>query len=526
MAQKYKTNPNIGMTSSASTSTPNESKSLSVNELRDWWEKYAKRVANFENNQEALKQLKDVTKNNRQKSVTKITKDNLRTYLENPANNEKGLRDVSRYLATRCQVYYRLIKYNANMFCLDAKSVIPAYNPSDKSTDDSKMIESYYNTLLLLNKMGLQLEFLKVYVTCFIEDVFYGVCYFDEDSETYPSMFFLPLPPEYCKIQGVWLDGTFSFSFDMSYFNRNQEFLELWGEPFTSMWNEYQSSGVKWVTVPQEYSVCLKFRAEDWETVIPPFAGLLSSFLGLLEEEDVQAIASEEDIYKLLVMTLPLQKDSGIPDDFLVDPQTAVDYFNKFKDSLPTFVDAVLSPVPVDPIEFNKDVSSDTTKVQKATETVLNTSGGAQILNSINLSTSAAFEAVVKSDTEFAISSLLPQTEAWVNSFVARYVDVPCKVKFFEVSTYTKKELRKDLLENAQNGLPTKLAINALSGFSELDSLALNYLETNVLKLQDTLIPLSTSYTQSGNQGGGQEKDADELTDEGSDTRDSGKNDK
>lgn len=526
MAQKYKTNPNQGVNSSASTSTPREGKSLNVEELRDWWEKYAKRIANFENNQDALTKLKDVTKSTRQKSVTKITKDNLRTYLENPASNEKGLRDVSRYLATRCQVYYRLIKYNANMFCLDARSIIPAYNPGDEKIDEQKMIESYYNTLSLLNKMGLQLEFLKVYVTCFTEDVFYGVCYFEEDSETYPSMFFLPLPPEYCKIQGVWLDGTFSYAFDMSYFNRNAEFLELWGEPFQSMWNEYQSSGVKWVTMPQEYSVCLKFRADDWETVIPPFAGLLSSFLGLLEEEDVQAIASEEEIYKLLVCTLPLQKDSDVPDDFSVDPQTAVDYFNKFKDALPSFVDAVLSPVPVDSIGFNKDVSTDTSKVQKATETVLNSSGGAQILNCANLSTSAAFEAVVKSDTEFAISSLLPQTEAWVNSFVSRYVDAPCRIKFFEVSVYTKEELRKNLLENAQNGLPTKLAINTLSGFSELDTLSLNYLETKVLKLQDSFIPLDTSYTQSSKESGGQEKDVTELTEEGAETRDKDKNGK
>ena len=99
-------------------------------------------------------------------------------------------------------------------------------------------------------------------------------------------------------------------------------------------------------------------------------------------------------------------------------------------------------------------------------------------------------------------------------------MDKPCKVKFFEVSTYTKDKFRKDLLENAQNGLPTKLAINSLSGFSELDTLALNYLETEVLRLQDSLIPLSTSYTQSSNQGGGQEKDVDELTDAGARTRD------
>ena len=86
--------------------------------------------------------------------------------------------------------------------------------------------------------------------------------------------------------------------------------------------------------------------------------------------------------------------------------------------------------------------------------------------------------------------------------------------------------MRKNLLENAQNGLPTKLAINALDGLSELESLSLNYLEEECLSLSDKLRPLNTSYTQSQKEAGGQEKDVTELTDEGAKTRDQGKNDK
>ena len=524
MAQSRKYDGSKTTKSSSGTSSTPKKKQMTAAELREWYNTYTKRLENFKKAEEAFKKLKDVTKSTRERNVSKISKDSLRQYLENPGNYENQLRNVSRYLATRCQVYYRLLKYNANMFCLDARTVIPAYNPSEKEKIDSeKIIESYYNTLTLLNKMGLQYEFLKVYVTCFQEDAFYGVVYFDESSETYPSMFFLPLNPEYCKIQGVWQDGTFSFAFNMDYFSRNADFLELWGEPFESMMKEANSSGIKWVTVPQEYSVCLKFRAEDWETVIPPFAGLFSSFLGLLEEEDVQAIASEEEIYKLLVLTLPTLDNTDTPDDFAIDPDTAIDYYEKLKSSLPSFVDAILSPLPVEAVSFNKDVTGDTVRVQEATETVLNSSGGAQVLNTTKLKTSAAFEAMIKADTEFAISSLLPQTEAWINSFIARYVDVPCRVKLFEVSVYTKDNLRDDILENAQNGLPTKLALNALDGISELDTLALNFLEEECLHLSDKFVPLSTSYTQS-NKNNNEEKDADELTEEGTATRDQDKN--
>ena len=94
------------------------------------------------------------------------------------------------------------------------------------------------------------------------------------------------------------------------------------------------------------------------------------------------------------------------------------------------------------------------------------------------------------------------------------------------MSRYTIKDFRKDLLEDGQHGLPTKLAIASMSGFSELDTLSLNYLEEEVLGLSDKFDhPLSSSYVQSGDkEAGGQEKDIDDLSPEGEATRDKDKN--
>lgn len=48
-------------------------------------------------------------------TYSKYTKEQIVQYLSNPANNEKNLRDMSRYLYnTSCQ-YSRLIQYFANM---------------------------------------------------------------------------------------------------------------------------------------------------------------------------------------------------------------------------------------------------------------------------------------------------------------------------------------------------------------------------------------------------------------------------
>ena len=137
-------------------------------------------------------------------------------------------------------------------------------------------------------------------------------------------------------------------------------------------------------------------------------------------------------------------------------------------------------------------------------------------ISSINGTT--AFTAAIQADTELAISMLLPQVQGWLNRFLSYYVSNPSKVKFFEISVYTKEAFKKSMLEAGQYGLPTRLAYNTLNQFSEMDTLALNFLEINCLGLDQALIPLQSSHTQNGDSsstGGAPTKDPGELTDDG-----------
>jgi hypothetical protein len=491
-------------------------------EMREWYEKNKGILDKYAAIKEALLNFRDISKSTNFKSIQSIPQEQLKEYLENPTSYEGKLRDISWYLLSRSQVYYRLIKYNANMFMLDARSVIPEYSLTKENNKD-KILKSYEKTLKILNQMGLKYEFLKVTTDCFVQDVFYGVVYFDENSNTTPSMFILPIPPEYCKIQGLWSNGTFAYAMDMTFFKKYSNLLDMWGEPFTTLYREYEKDNIRWKLMPQKWGVCMKFRIEDPEIILSPFLGLFSALLGLNEREDLDNIAAEQEIYKLLVATMPLISGSENPDDFAVDPSICLEYFSKLCDALPQYTDAIITPIPIEAISFNNDtVTSDTNKIQNATKTVLNTSGGSQVLNSADISSSSGYKMAAIADTAFAISTLLPQIEAWVNYFVGQYVSHPCKIKFFEVSKYTAEDFRKNLLEDAQNGLPTKLAIASMNGLSELDTLSLNFLEQDILKLSDRFdSPLSTSYTQTSNKtAGGQEKDIGDLSDEGERSRD------
>lgn len=188
-------------------------------------------------------------------------------------------------------------------------------------------------------------------------------------------------------------------------------------------------------------------------------------------------------------------------DDFEVTPDITLDYFNRLLETgLPPYVaGAVIPGDELKVIDFSNSVDNDVNRVEKASNQILSTGGGGAILNSSQIDSTAALNAWLKEETEFAISTLMPQINGWVNRMLSYELSNPCKVDHFEISIYTKEEFRKSMLESCQYSFANRIAYNTLLGVSEKESLANLWLETEVLKLQDKMVfPLSSSFTSSG----------------------------
>lgn len=481
-------------------------------EMKEWYEKFAN---NTQNTQNAFKQVRDVTKTGRQTTINSYSKDQVISYLQNVSSNENNLRNLSRYLFYRSQVYFRLIMYNATMFDLNSRTVIPSYDLT-KTNNENKILKSYYETLQWLERMNLPHEFLTVLINNFIEDVFYGCCWIDETG-----IFILQLPPEYCKIKGKYFSGDYAFDVDMSFFKKHEYLIDYLGEPLASMYSAYGGdNSKKFQPMWDEHALCTKYRLESWETVCPPYSGLFLDLIGLLNLSDVQAVADEQQIYKLITATIPLLNGSDIPDDWAVDLQTALDYYKRLESSLPDYVGSVISPIPLDVLSFSDDQTTDVTKVQSATRELLNTSGGAQTLNSATLTNSEGVRSANRVDSALAITPLIGQIQGWVNRMLGYLMSDPAKVKFFNVSIHTKDAFKETLQKDLNYGFVSALAINSLNGFSELDTLSLNYLEKDILNLNGRFVPLKTASTQSvDSEGGAPEKSNVEISDEGDKSR-------
>ena len=501
--------------------TTTSSKQPTANEMREWYEKNKSRLERYADASNAITNLRDVQKTKTYTTISNYSKEDVKDYIKNISSNETNLRSLSRYLYYRSEIYYRLCKYYANQIDLSIRNIIPPFAISDNN-DVRTTLKKYQETVDVVDTLDLNYEFRKAALVSLREDVFYGCSYYTEGQ----GMFILPLDPDYMKIAGVFADGSFAGSMNMTYFKKNSELLEYWGEPFNSMWNNYQSTNEKYQLLPESNNVCIKFRSEDFETIAPVLTPIFLSLIDLMDTSDYQAVQEAANIYKLI--WLEMKTMGNDVDDWAVNPEIMIQYFNRMLDeALPPYISAAIVPGELHEISFPDDATSDVTKVEKATKEILNTAGGAQILNLNSASNSTAFKYGVLADSTFSISTLIPQIQAIVNRLLSSWISDPCRIKFFDVSIYQKDDFKKTILESCTNGLPNKILYNVLNGVSEKDTLAMNFLEEDCLHLSEKFKPLSSTFTQTGNdKSGGQEKDESELTDAGLRTRDEDLNNK
>lgn len=499
------------------------SKQPTAAEMRAWYEKNKKNIELFERSQNAL-QLLDPNASSA-KTFTVFSKELLRTYMENPLSNYKNLRNLSRFLYYRSQPYKRLLQYFAGMINLQYRSVIPNMD-FKKGFDIKKDLQSFYDTLNLIDKWPLTTEFYKLLITAWREDAAFGCAYFGEgDNEG--DMFILQLPADQCKITGLYSNGDLAFDFDMSYFGNRQDVLEMWGEPFVSMYKEYQKDtrNGKWQPMPDDRAVCLKVNLDTPEDILIPFMGMFDSLIALEDLVEISAIADKQDIYKLIAVTMPLLKNSTNVDDFAVDPNTAIKYYNQAVDKLDDYTNAILLPgLELQEVSFNENSRvNDISKVELTSRAVMNNAGGGQVLNNAKISGTTGLNLAMKSDETIALKPLLGEIEAIVNRLLSFQVKKAAKVKFLEVTKYTVEEKKASLIKSMNYGAPFVFTLGALEGYSEKDMLSMANL-SDALDIQSLFKPMATAATRSASEPEGgrpnSEESGEELTDDGEASRD------
>lgn len=469
-------------------------------------------------------QLTDLTSSS-VKTWTVFNKDSLRSYLQNPnsTNSQTNLRNLAKFLYTLSFPLRRIVNYFASLPDFSMYKVNLDFSIVEDN-DEEALLQDYENACRFVRKMNLEINMFKLLVIAWREGVVYFQPYQDDDG----TLLLLPLDPQYCKISSVGYNNLLHVAFDFSFFNGSNTFyLDVWDSEFKKKYNKYESdNSLRW----QELDNARAFKIDigDIDLNIPTFASLFEGLIDLIDLQSLIAVKDSLDIYKLLVMKIPLLNSKN-PDDFALNLSLAQKFYNIALNTLPPEIGLILSPgMEVDSVSFDKNATSDTNAIADSYQNLMEQTGISQIFDSSRLTGANSVKMSMLSDALMATKGIMKQVEAFVNERIQmEYSNSTAYIKFIDTVTYTKDDRISQIKEAASLGLPVKQEYMVLLGYDPLETLASDWLETKLGMSTDKFIhPLVSSHTQSGNSdtGGAPTKDDGELTDEGAETKDKEKN--
>lgn len=474
---------------------------------------------------ENVLQLIDLTTNST-KTWTVYSKDSLRTYLQSPysATSQNNLRSLAKFLYTLSFPLRRIVNYFASLPDFSMYKVNLDFSLIEDN-DEEALLQDYENACRFIRKMNLEINMFKLLVIAWREGIVYFQPYQDDDG----TMLLMPLDSQYCKISSVGYNNLLHVAYDFSYFTgTNSFYLDIWDPEYKKKYNAYQrDTSLRWQEL--ETARAFKIDISDIDLIVPTFASLFEGLIDLVDLQSLIAVKDSLDIYKLLVMKIPLLNSKN-PDDLALNLGLAQKFYNKALEILPEEIGLILSPgMDIDSVSFDKNATSDTNAIADSYQNLMEQTGISQIFDSSRLTGASSVKMSMLADAMMATKGLMPQVEAFINERIQmEYANSTAYIKFIDVTAYTRDDRIAQIEKAANAGLPVKQEYMALLGYNPLEAISADWLETKLgLSVTRFVNPLVSSHTQSGsssNDGGAPQKDDGELTDEGAETKDKEKN--
>lgn len=192
----------------------------------------------------------------------------------------------------------------------------------------------------------------------------------------------------------------------------------------------------------------------------------------------------------------------------------------------------MLTPMDLEKISFERSHTGDVDTVSDAENHLFTAAGVSSLLFNNDKASANALLLSIKADQAMTYGIMKSIQDAinrliWSQNYGKNWM-----INFLDVSWATRKEVGDAYLKAATYGLPTISAYAASQGIGQAELDGMSFLETKVLKLPELLKPLQNSAQMSGvssteskgatDEGGAPQKDIDELTDSGEQSREDG----
>lgn len=358
--------------------------------------------------------------------------------------------------------------------------------------------KKYVSALDYADKMFSPELFTRFALHALIDGCYYGV--FQTVSKQ--DLVILDLPAEYCRSNFRDLHGNDIIEFNVTFFDSiidegdRRQALKVYPKVISDHYRRYAKGQVTsmWVKIPTDIGFCFPF-SDDGR---PLFLDLIPAVMDYDEAVEINRERDLEEIRKIIVQKIPHLSDGMLlfePPEAKVMHDGAVGMMqgNKNISVLTTYAD-------VDAIVSNTSSEASTNALEKSLQNVYSRASvsgqlfaptGSQALNTSITNDMSLMMILANKFSHFV---------TYIINFLFANTNINFKYSILPITWYNVSQYITDTLKLAQSGYSFLLPSIA-AGISQKDLVNLKKLENDVLNLEDLLIPLSSSYTQSSSTG-------------------------
>lgn len=405
---------------------------------------------------------------------------------------------LSRNYFEKDSLYKRVIIYYATLLKY-VGVLIPTPSIGKKLSTDH-IQKKYFQAMEYVDRMNLETIFTEISLRVLIDGCYYGMIK-KMDKTSFTIMQF---PAQYCVSRFKTPTGQNLIEFNVKYFDSivdegaRKQALKSYPPEIAKAYRKYQNGKLTnhWVFVDPAISLCFHF----FDPPSPLFLGIIPSTIDYDQAVETEKARDLEEIRKIIVQKVPHLSDGTL----LFEPEEAAEMHkgtvgmvksNSNVSVLTTYtdVDAIVSKTSSDSVSNN---------LEKMLANVYSMGGLSRELFASTSNLTLTYS--VKNDIDLMMI-LGHKYEIFITSIVNKLFsnsNITFKYKLLPVSIYTDKDYVDELFKLAQSGYSFVMPAVAM-GISQRELISLKELENDVLELGEQLIPLASSYTQSGTQSEG-----------------------
>ena len=437
--------------------------------------------------------------------TTYVDKDSITRALEE--GDTVFLRNLSNYFYSISGIYSRFIEYLAGILTYSWYAY--PYMLKDKYSSKN-VIKDMNNILSYLDNLSIPSIFYDISTTIIRDGVFYGYM-INNPTKTLGTI--LELPIDYCRSRYKY-NGMDAVEFNVKYFD--QQFLDSetrtlvlqnFPKEFLKNYQAYKNGILKVDRIDNgawflcDPSLSMKFSFPNGDT--PLFISVVPTILNLEEAKELDMKKTLQELLKIIVQKMPLDKNSELVFDLDESAAMHRNACNMLTNAVN--VDVLTTFAEVDILDLdNSTVTSTKDPLSKVERGVFNEAGISQMLFATD--GNIALEKSIMND-EAIMFYLLKLYQNKLNSIIDSLFNKRgiYKIGMPLLSIYNLEKKQKMYKEMASAGY-SKLMPAIASGITQTEFLSLNEYENEILNLNEKMIPLQISSTQSSTGAGASEK--------------------